>query len=84
METAFGKCNWAALHKASHGELSDSIACGGLGNTKAKYIKLMLAGVYEKYGSFSLDHLHQSTDDEGMQFVSFELHLLIYVQLLKN
>jgi endonuclease III len=66
METKFGKNNWAAIHAASHEELAESIACGGLGKVKANFIKNLLSEVFCKYGKFCLDHFHLQTDEEGL------------------
>jgi len=73
LESKFGHCNWEAIHHASLAEVSEAIKCGGLGNTKAKYIKMMLDDVYRTYRVFSLDHLHEKSDEEALQeLVSFQ------------
>jgi len=64
MESKFGRMNWEAINQASHAELAEAIACGGLGKVKANFIKLLLADVLAKYGKFSLDHFHNQTDEE--------------------
>lgn len=68
----FGRVNWQAILDAPESDLVDAIRCGGLANNKAKTIRGILTQTQERFGVLSLDHLHNSTDDEIMQeLVSF-------------
>lgn len=70
----FGRANYRAVHEASLEEVTDSIACGGLANVKAKVIKRILGELVErKGGELSLDYLHGMEDLDAMrELVSFD------------
>lgn len=72
MTERFGRVNWQAILDAPESDLVDAIRCGGLANNKAKTIRGILTQTQERFGVLSLDHLHESSDDEIMQeLVSF-------------
>ncbi|KAJ1030381.1 hypothetical protein NDA16_001290 [Ustilago loliicola] len=72
MTEHFGVQNWERIHNAPESELVEAIRCGGLANNKARTIKGILSQTLDHHGKLSLDHLHNSTDDEIMQeLVSF-------------
>lgn len=67
LDKTFGKGNWAAMHAASSAEVEDAIRIGGLAPSKTATIKNVLASALEEFGDFSLDHLHEQSNDNAMR-----------------
>lgn len=73
LDKTFGKGNWKAMHEASNADLEDAIRIGGLAPSKTLTIKNVLASALEEYGEFSLDHLHEESNDDAMRkLISFK------------
>ncbi|RKF63102.1 putative DNA glycosylase [Erysiphe neolycopersici] len=68
MDEVYGKCdNWEAIVAGGQGKLQETIKCGGLSANKSRAIIGILNQVFEKHGTYSLNHLHKKTNDEAMQ-----------------
>lgn len=68
MDEVYGKCdNWEAIVAGGQAKLQETIKCGGLSANKSRAIIGILNQVFEKYGIYSLNHLHKKTNDEAMQ-----------------
>ena len=66
MDRAYGGSdNWAKIAGEGQGKLQEAIKCGGLSVVKSKVIISILNQVYEKYGDYSLDHLHETPTKEA-------------------
>ncbi len=73
LDEKYGKFNWKAIHEAPIEEVTDALRVGGLAPSKTQTIRNVLATAYQKYGEFSLDHLHDLSDDEAMrEMISFK------------
>lgn len=62
--------DWASVAGAPVGELADAIRIGGLGDTKAGYIRNVLRHVFEERGEYSLDFLKELSDTEALEYLS--------------
>jgi endonuclease-3 len=60
-----GSDNWASIVEGGQGKLQEAIKCGGLSVVKSKVIISILRQVHEKYGKYSLDHLHDAETEEA-------------------
>jgi endonuclease III len=60
-----GSDNWARIVEGGEAKLQEAIKCGGLSAVKSKVIISILRQVHEKYGKYSLDHLHEAETDEA-------------------
>ncbi|EXJ61166.1 uncharacterized protein A1O5_11958 [Cladophialophora psammophila CBS 110553] len=68
-----GSDKWDAIVAGGEGKLQEAIKCGGLSAVKSKVIVGILKQSYEKYGKYSLDHLHYASSEEAMQeMLSFQ------------
>ncbi|PWN26843.1 DNA glycosylase, partial [Jaminaea rosea] len=67
MVAAFGWNDWPRVLAAPEGELEEALRCGGLAKTKARNIQLLLAQTKERFGSLSLQHLHEASDAEVLE-----------------
>ncbi|KHJ31580.1 putative base excision dna repair protein [Erysiphe necator] len=68
MDEVYGKCdNWKAIVAGGQSKLQETIKCGGLSANKSRAILGILNQVYEKYNTYSLNHLHKKSNDEAMQ-----------------
>jgi endonuclease III len=74
MDDVYGRSDdWEAIVKGGVGKLEDAIRCGGLANVKSKVIFSILEQAHEKYGKYSLDHLHDApTEDAYKEMLSFQ------------
>lgn len=74
MDKTYGKHdNWEAVVKGGQAKLQEAIKCGGLSVVKSKVIISILNQVKEKYGTYSLDHLHKASNEDAMQeMLSFQ------------
>ena len=74
MDKVYGRSDdWAAIVRGGKAKLEDAIRCGGLAVVKSKVILSILEQVHAKYGTYSLDHLHDaSTDDACREMLSFQ------------
>ncbi len=74
MDDVYGRSDdWEAIVKGGKAKLEDAIRCGGLAVVKSKVIISILEQVHDKYGKYSLDHLHDaSTDDAYKEMLSFQ------------
>jgi endonuclease III len=61
--------NWQAIANASTDEISKIIRPGGLGETKAKYIKQALEAIRHKRGNLELDFLKKLTVIEARDWL---------------
>ncbi|ORX36281.1 DNA glycosylase [Kockovaella imperatae] len=68
-----GALKWKEIVEGGQPKLQEAIKCGGLSVVKSKVIIKILEQVYEKYGHYSLDHLHKaSTEDAMEELLSFD------------
>ncbi|KAI9155130.1 putative DNA glycosylase [Paramyrothecium foliicola] len=68
-----GSDKWAAIVEGGQGKLQKAIQSGGLSVVKSKVIIRVLEQVYEKYGTYSLDHLFNASDEDAMrEMLSFQ------------
>lgn len=66
-ETYGGSDNWAAIAAGGTPKLQEAIRCGGLSATKSKAIMGVLSQAKERYGSYSLDHLFNESNEDAMK-----------------
>lgn len=68
-----GSDNWASIVSGGEAKLQEAIKCGGLSVVKSKVIIGILRQVHEKYGKYSLDHLHGAdTEDAYKEMLAFQ------------
>lgn len=74
MDAVYGRSdNWEAIMKGGQAKLQEAIKCGGLSQVKSKVIISILEQAKEKYGKYSLDHLHEASNEDAMQeMLSFQ------------
>lgn len=74
MDRVYGRSDaWEAIVKGGQGKLQEAIKCGGLSVVKSKVILGLLEQVRERYGVYSLDHLHEASSEEAMrEMLSFQ------------
>lgn len=74
MDKAYGRSDkWDAIVEGGQAKLQDAIKCGGLSVVKSKVIIGLLQQVRERYGKYSLDHLHTASSEEAMrEMLSFQ------------
>lgn len=66
-ETYGGSDNWEDIAAGGTPKLQEAIKCGGLSATKSKVIMSILTQVKEKYGTYSLDHLFNESNEDAMK-----------------
>ncbi|TLD34388.1 hypothetical protein E2P81_ATG04553 [Venturia nashicola] len=62
-----GSDKWDAIVEGGAAKLQEAIKCGGLSQIKSKVIISILQQTHGKYGKYSLDHLHDATNEVAMQ-----------------
>jgi endonuclease III len=62
-----GSDRWDAIAQGGQSKLQEAIKCGGLSVVKSKVIISILNQCKEKYGEYSLDHLHEASTEDAMQ-----------------
>ena len=68
-----GSDKWDAIVAGGQAKLQEAIKCGGLSVTKSKVITSILEQAKEKYGEYSLDHLHEASNEDAMnEMLSFQ------------
>ncbi|WVF69410.1 hypothetical protein IAT40_004187 [Kwoniella sp. CBS 6097] len=68
-----GSDNWEDIVAGGQEKLQDAIRCGGLSQVKSKVILKILEQAKDKYGVYSLDHLHAAPTEAAMQeLLSFD------------
>jgi len=68
MDKAYGGSdNWEEIAKGGQPKLEEAIRSGGLSQVKSKVILRILDQAKEKYGSYTLDHLHSASTEDAMQ-----------------
>lgn len=74
MDKVYGSSDkWDAIVAGGQAKLQEAIKCGGLSAVKSKVIISILNQSYEKYGKYSLDHLHQASSEDAMrEMISFQ------------
>jgi endonuclease III len=74
MDKVYGSSSkWDAIAKGGQAKLQEAIKCGGLSAVKSKVILSILEQVYDKYGVYSLDHLHTASSEDAMtEMLSFQ------------
>lgn len=74
MDKAYGRSDkWDAIVEGGQGKLQEAIKCGGLSVVKSKVILGVLEQVRERYGVYSLDHLHAASSEDAMtEMLSFQ------------
>lgn len=74
MDKAYGRSDkWEAIVEGGQAKLQEAIKCGGLSVVKSKVIIGLLQQVHERYGKYSLDHLHDAPSEEAMrEMLSFQ------------
>lgn len=73
MDKAYGSSDkWEAIAEGGQAKLQEAIKCGGLSVVKSKVILSILEQVHERYGKYSLDHLHNAPSEDAMtEMLSF-------------
>ena len=67
MDQAYGASDkWDDIVDGGEAKLQEAIKCGGLSVVKSKVIISILRQVKQKYGEYSLDHLHTASSEEAM------------------
>ena len=67
MDKVYGRSDeWRAIVEGGQAKLQEAIKCGGLSAVKSKVIISILQQTYEKYGTYSLDHLHDASNEDAM------------------
>ena len=67
MDQAYGASDkWDAIVEGGEAKLQEAIKCGGLSQVKSKVIISILRQTQEKYGKYSLDHLHEASNEDAM------------------
>lgn len=74
MDSVYGHSDdWEAIVQGGQAKLQEAIKCGGLSQVKSKVIMNILEQAKEKYGTYSLDHLHDASNEDAMQeMLSFQ------------
>ena len=74
MDAAYGGSDhWDEIYAGGQEKLQEAIKCGGLSQVKSKVILSILEQAKEKYGEYSLDHLHKaSTEDAMTELLGFQ------------
>lgn len=74
MDSVYGGSDeWEKIVKGGQGKLQEAIKSGGLSVVKSKVIISILQQTKERYGKYSLDHLHDTPTDDAMQeLISFQ------------
>ncbi|RVX68719.1 hypothetical protein B0A52_07605 [Exophiala mesophila] len=74
MDKVYGASDkWDAIVEGGESKLQQAIKCGGLSVVKSRVIISILKQTYEKYGEYSLDHLHQASSEDAMrEMISFQ------------
>ncbi|KAK4688421.1 endonuclease III, partial [Tremellales sp. Uapishka_1] len=74
MDNVYGRSDeWDGIVQGGQDKLQEAIKCGGLSAVKSRVILKILNQVHEKYGVYSLDHLHNaSTEDAMAELLSFD------------
>ena len=74
MDKVYGRSDaWEAVVQGGEGKLQEAIKCGGLSVVKSRAIIRILKQAHEKYGKYSLDHLHDASNEEAMnEMLSFQ------------
>lgn len=74
MDKAYGRSDkWDAIVEGGREKLQEAIKCGGLSVVKSKVIIGLLQQVHERYGKYSLDHLHKASSEDAMrEMLSFQ------------
>ena len=68
-----GSDRWDAIVAGGQAKLQEAIKCGGLSAVKSKVIISILKQSHEKYGKYSLDHLHEASSEDAMrEMISFQ------------
>ncbi|KAL1594355.1 hypothetical protein SLS60_010115 [Paraconiothyrium brasiliense] len=62
-----GSDEWEAIVSGGEAKLQEVIKSGGLSVVKSKVIISILKQAKEKYGEYSLDHLHQASNEDAMR-----------------
>jgi endonuclease III len=74
MDKVYGRSDkWEAIVEGGQTKLQDAIKSGGLSVVKSKVIISILKQSFEKYGEYSLDHLHEASSEDAMrEMLSFQ------------
>lgn len=74
MDAVYGSSDaWEEIVQGGQEKLQEAIKCGGLSQVKSRVILKILGQVYDKYGVYSLDHLHAAETGDAMQeLLSFD------------
>lgn len=74
MDKVYGRSDkWDAIASGGQPKLEEAIRSGGLSQVKSKVILRILDQAKEKYGSYTLDHLHKASTEDAMQeLLSFD------------
>lgn len=68
MDKAYGGSDeWEEIVAGGQPKLEEAIRCGGLSAIKSKVILGILDQAKEKYGKYSLDHLHEASTEDAME-----------------
>jgi endonuclease-3 len=68
MDDAYGGSDeWDNIVAGGQPKLEEAIRCGGLSAVKSKVILGILEQAKEKYGKYSLDHLHEASTEDAME-----------------
>lgn len=68
MDKVYGRSDkWEAIAEGGQAKLEEAIRSGGLSQVKSKVILQILNQAKEKYGEYTLDHLHKASTEDAMQ-----------------
>jgi endonuclease-3 len=62
-----GSDRWDEIAAGGQAKLEEAIRCGGLSAVKSKVIIRILEQAKERYGAYTLDHLHKASTEDAMQ-----------------
>lgn len=74
MDKIYGQSdNWGAVVAGGQAKLQEAIKCGGLSVVKSRVIISILEQAHQRYGEYSLDHLHKASNEDAMrEMLSFQ------------
>jgi len=62
-----GSDHWDKIVRGGQSGLQEAIQCGGLSRVKSRVIIRILEQAKERYGEYSLDHLHNASTEDAME-----------------
>ncbi|KAJ7720641.1 DNA glycosylase [Mycena metata] len=78
LDATFGRNNFSAIARASPDDLIEAIRCGGLAKKKATTIQTLISAIHERHGSYSLQFLAATREDQRRTDAEITRELLSY------